>query len=113
MLLQIGQIMHTTPKPWKVDGSMAGNMLAPVLFAMLIVLASFILLAIYLVLQVRCLAYDVLQTLQACYSPCLADTFSSLVTMCLKEFVKLLLCHGCSMRYSAGHAKIAVDLWHF
>ncbi|CAL8468938.1 g8479 [Coccomyxa elongata] len=51
-LIQIGQIMHTTPKPWRVDGSMAGNMLAPVLFAMLIVLASVVLLALYLVLQV-------------------------------------------------------------
>ncbi len=53
VLLQIGQIMHTNPKPWRVDASMAGTMLAPVLFAMLIVLASVILLALYLVLQVR------------------------------------------------------------
>ncbi|BDA43063.1 probable transmembrane protein 45B at N-terminal half [Coccomyxa sp. Obi] len=50
-LIQIGQIMHTTPKPWKVDASMAGIMLAPVLFAMLIVLASVLLFALYLVLQ--------------------------------------------------------------
>ena len=51
--LQIGQIMHTTPLPWRMDESVAGIMLAPVLFAMLTLLCAVILLALYLILQVK------------------------------------------------------------
>lgn len=50
--MQIGQIMHTTLVPWRVDRSMAGVMLAPVLFAMLTLLCAVILIAIYLLMQV-------------------------------------------------------------
>lgn len=50
--MQIGQIMHTTPLPWKGDGAMAGVMLAPVAFGMLTVLGAVILLIIYLAMQV-------------------------------------------------------------
>ncbi|EIE26948.1 hypothetical protein COCSUDRAFT_39894 [Coccomyxa subellipsoidea C-169] len=50
-LIQIGQIMHTTPLPWRTDESVAGIMLAPVLFAMLTLLCAVILLALYLILQ--------------------------------------------------------------
>jgi hypothetical protein len=50
--MQIGQIMYITPLPWRTDESVAGIMLAPVLFAMLTLLSTVILLALYLILQV-------------------------------------------------------------
>lgn len=58
--MQIGQIMYTTPLPWRTDESVAGTMLAPVLFAMLTLLSAVILLALYLILQVSsaCVAQD-------------------------------------------------------
>ena len=52
VLTQIGQIMYTIPLPWKTDESVAGIMLAPVLFAMLTLMSAVILLALYLTLQV-------------------------------------------------------------
>lgn len=69
--VQIGQMMHTTPLPWKGDGSMAGVMLAPVAFAMLTVLGAVILLVIYVIMQVliyRCLPFAVCDALHCHHS---------------------------------------------